>query len=159
MDKEEILHLIIKKLKKDLDTYFRAASSASDEATDEHNKPEGKYDTRGLEASYLAHGQAKQALQAKADIDSFETLILSDFDDGQTIDIGALVELRLEEESIYYFVGPASGGAEIEYNNQEISVVTPSSPIGKVLIGKTIGHSFSIGLGSDKRNYKIENIF
>lgn len=159
MNKKIIVELIIKKLTADLDIYFRAASSASDEATDEHNKPEGKYDTRGLEASYLAHGQSKQALQTKADIDAFENLVVFPHEKTHPIDVGTLVELNFQGESIHYFLGPSAGGTEIEFEDIEVSVVTPFSPLGKVLMGKKINESFSMGLGNEIRDYKVAKIF
>ena len=61
MNKRAIIKKIIAKLTGELEVYFRAAQYARDEATHEQNKAENKYDTRGLEASYLARGQSKQA--------------------------------------------------------------------------------------------------
>ena len=58
MNKRAILKKITDKLIGELEVYFRAAEYARDEATHEQNKAENKYDTRGLEASYLARGQS-----------------------------------------------------------------------------------------------------
>ena len=43
---------------------------SSAKATNEENKAEDKYDTRGLEASYLAHGQSKAAGASGNQIDA-----------------------------------------------------------------------------------------
>jgi hypothetical protein len=63
MNKRAVLKKIIAKLTGELEVYFRAAEYARAEATHEQNKAENKYDTRGLEASYLARGQSKQAAE------------------------------------------------------------------------------------------------
>ena len=45
-----------------------------EEATDEQSKAENKYDTRGLEASYLARGQSRQARETEAALEQFAAL-------------------------------------------------------------------------------------
>jgi hypothetical protein len=60
MNKCALLKKIVAKLTSELEVYFRAAQASRAEATHEQSKAESKYDTRGLEASYLARGQSKQ---------------------------------------------------------------------------------------------------
>ena len=60
MNKHAVLQLILEKLSVDLDIAQRAAQTAYETATDEENIAENKYDTLGLEASYLAAGQANR---------------------------------------------------------------------------------------------------
>ena len=55
---------IIAALTSELDGYKRSARSAHEEATSEQSKAENKYDTRGLEAAYLAGAQSRQAAEA-----------------------------------------------------------------------------------------------
>src|SRR4051812_31278987 len=59
MTKEELVKAIIAKLNHNLGILERAARAAHAEATHESSKAENKYDTRGLEASYLAGGQSR----------------------------------------------------------------------------------------------------
>ncbi len=59
MNKQTVHQLILDKLKIDLDIAERAAQTAYETATHEENIAENKYDTLGLEASYLAAGQAE----------------------------------------------------------------------------------------------------
>ena len=60
MNKQTVHQLILDKLKIDLDIAERAAQTAYETATHEENIAENKYDTLGLEASYLAAGQARR---------------------------------------------------------------------------------------------------
>ena len=60
MNKTTVHQLIIDKLRIDLDVAERAAQTAYETATHEENVAENKYDTLGLEASYLATGQARR---------------------------------------------------------------------------------------------------
>ncbi len=71
MNKRAVLQKIIGKLTEELGVYFRAAQNSRAEATHEQNKAESKYDTRGLEASYLARGQSRQAAELEAAIAEF----------------------------------------------------------------------------------------
>ena len=60
MNKTDVHRLLLGKLEVDLDVLQRAAQTAYEAATHEENVAENKYDTLGLEASYLATGQARR---------------------------------------------------------------------------------------------------
>jgi transcription elongation GreA/GreB family factor len=155
MNKRAILKKIIAKLTGELAVYFRAAEYARAEATHEQNKPESKYDTRGLEASYLARGQSRQAAELEAAIVEFEKLGAKKFAAGDPITLGALIELELGGENIFYFLGPRAGGTEIEHDKKEILVITPQSPLGEQLLNQTAGTKLSLKLGKETRAAKI----
>src|SRR5689334_15606079 len=63
LNKLRLIEEIITALEAELANYARSARAAHAEATDEQSKAENKYDTRGLEASYLARGQSRQAAE------------------------------------------------------------------------------------------------
>jgi hypothetical protein len=52
----------------------KAARASHAEATHESSKAESKYDTRGLEAAYLAGGQARQVKEILDSIKAYEAL-------------------------------------------------------------------------------------
>jgi hypothetical protein len=54
MNKRALIRKIVARLTGELEVYFRAAQASRAEATHEQSRAENKYDTRGLEASYLA---------------------------------------------------------------------------------------------------------
>ena len=58
MDRTIAIHAVMATLDEALDAVERTAAMARDEVASEETKPEGKYDTRATEASYLARGQA-----------------------------------------------------------------------------------------------------
>src|SRR5580698_1241611 len=106
MNKRALVKKITARLADELETYFRAAQFSRAEATHESSKAENKYDTRGLEASYLARGQSKQAAEIKSAIAAFEELPAKKFGADDAIDLGALVELEHGGERSFYFIGP-----------------------------------------------------
>lgn len=145
MDKREILHLVIEFLKKEEQQLIDAALSAKEAATESEAKPENQYDTRGLEQSYLAAGQAKRASDLKITIQNFSQLQLVSFDDSMPIDISALVELENELGQIkIYFLLPQRGGIKIKYKKDEILTLSPDSPLGDKLLGKKVGETIEI---------------
>jgi transcription elongation GreA/GreB family factor len=147
VNKRAIIKKILGKLADELEVYFRAARFARAEATHEQNKAENKYDTRGLEASYLAHGQSKQAAELEAAIADFENLKARAFGANESIDIGALVELEMGGDNSLYFIGPRAGGTEVLHDRKEILVITPQSPLGGQLAGKKAGDQVHVSFG------------
>ena len=158
MNKRAILKKIIAKLVGELEVYVRAAEYSRAEATHEQNKPENKYDTRGLEASYLARGQSKQLAELEAAIVEFEKIGLRKFGVGDAIAVGALVELEQLGEKMFYFIGPRAGGTEIIHDKLEILVITPQSPLGEQLVGKLAGDEPKLKLGGENRPAKIISV-
>src|SRR3954471_9645308 len=96
----------------------QAALSTHAEATDEENKAEDKYDTRGLEASYLAIGQSKAAEESAQAVAQFSALPLRDFGPHEPVSLGALVVLETNGRFTRYFVGPRAGGTEIDHEGE-----------------------------------------
>src|SRR6516162_6947822 len=120
MNKRALIRKIVSRLTEELEIYFRAAQASRTEATHEQNKAENKYDTRGLEASYLARGQSRQAAELEAAITEFQKLDARPLPPGSAIGLGALVELEHAGEKSIYFIGPRAGGTEVLHDRKEI---------------------------------------
>ena len=111
-----------------------------------------------MEASYLARGQSRQAAELEAAIAEFEKLGGKKFADGDAIAVGALVELEQLGEKSFYFLGPRAGGTEVIHDRKEILVITPQSPLGEQLMGKTTGEQPKLKLGHEVRAAKIISV-
>jgi len=155
MNKRTVIQKIVAQLNSELAVYFRAAQASRAEATHEQSKADNKYDTRGLEASYLARGQSKQAAELEASIVEFEKLDARKFSPEEGIGIGAIVEVEIAGESSVYFVGPRAGGTEIVEAKKEILVITPQSPLGSQLMEKKQGDRFQLLLAGKKQTARI----
>lgn len=158
MNKSQIVKQIVDHLVAELEVYFKAARAAHAEATHEQSKAENKYDTRGLEASYLARGQSRQAAEIEQAIAQFQKLPLRDFAPADPIDLGALVELRSKDNTSFYFIGPRAGGTEIVVDEKEILVITPQSPLGQQLAGKKQGERLSLEIAGSRSDYRIGSV-
>src|SRR2546423_14643291 len=130
LSKCQLLKWIIVVLGQNLEVLEKAARASHEEATHESSRAESKYDTRGVEAAYLAGGQARQTKEILDAIGLYESLALKKFAADDAIDLTALVELDLDGTRSWFFIGPKSGGLEIEHQGQEIMVITPQSPLG-----------------------------
>jgi transcription elongation GreA/GreB family factor len=148
--KRALIAQIIARLQTELKLLTSAALATHAEATDEENKAEDKYDTRGLEASYLAHGQSKAAEEAALAVAQFTSLTVRDFQPGEPISLGALVALEIQGRSTHYFIGPRAGGTEIEDAGQTVMVITPQSPLGRQLMGRLQGDPVQLDLGGKR---------
>ena len=158
MNKRTLIQKIVAELTKELGVYFRAAMNSRAEATHESSKADNKYDTRGLEASYLARGQSKQAAELEAAIAEFEKLEARKFAAGEAIAIGALVELQFDGETSFYFLGPRAGGTEVVQDKREILVITPQSPLGAQLMDKKQGDKPVLEIAGRKQKAQILSV-
>ena len=160
MNKAAVVRAIIARLQADLALYAKAADSARDEATHEQSKPENKYDTRGLEASYLARGQSRQATETRIAIEQFEALAqtLREFGPSDAIAVGALVELKSGKELAIYLVGPRAGGTEVTVAGRAILVLTPQSPLGQQLLGRHASETLPLEFGGQRREHHVVSV-
>ena len=158
MNKRAIVKKIIAKLTEDMALSIKAARTAHEEATHEESRAEDKYDTRGLEAAYLAGGQARQAAETEKAIVAYETLSLQKFNAKDPIDLTALVELESDGERIFYFLGPASGGLELDHDGKQVLVITPQAPLGQNLIGKKQNDKVKMKIGGLPVEYRVVSL-
>ena len=158
MNKRALIEKIVKHLTSDLEGYLRAARAAHAEATHEQSRAENKYDTRGLEASYLARGQSKQAAEIEAAIEAFGKLDGRAFAPGEPVDIGALVELEGAGERTIYFIGPKAGGTEVIHQKREVLVITPQSPLGEQIMGRKQGESLQMNIAGATNKYLVASV-
>jgi transcription elongation GreA/GreB family factor len=158
MKKAQLVKQIITSLTESLGLLEKAARASHEEATHESSKAESKYDTRGLEAAYLAGGQARQAKEILSAIEAYEALVIRDFAPSEPVDLTALVELDADGTRSTYFIGPKSGGLEIEHRRREIMVITPQSPLGQILMGRKAGQRWMAKLGGSNVKYQIVSV-
>lgn len=158
MDKSLLINKIIQHLRQTLDAGTAAARAIAAAATDPDSKAENKYDTRNLEASYLARGQAFRVAETMGALSEFESLMVRLFAPGQAIAEGALVELHGADGGFYCFIGPAAGGTEIEMDGSEVMVITPVSPLGSRLMKRRAGETVELTPGRPASAVTIRSV-
>jgi transcription elongation GreA/GreB family factor len=158
VNKSALLKKIIAHLADEIALYTKAARSAFEEATHEQSRADNKYDTRGLEASYLARGQSKQVADTEQALLEFQSMRLRNFGEDDGVDLGALVELEGRKEKTLYFIGPKAGGTEIVHDKKEVLVITPQSPLGRQLMGRKLGDRLQLEIAGTKSAYRVASV-
>ncbi|MEX6502924.1 GreA/GreB family elongation factor [Pseudomonas zhanjiangensis] len=156
MNKTQLQHLILERLQADLAQARQAAQSAHEAATHEENIAENKYDTLGLEASYLAAGQSRRVEEIRQALSAWQSLQLRAFDAEQGIQLGALVWLadaRGNEQCL--LLGPDGAGAKVVLDGQQVQVISPRAPLGQRLLGCGPGDDIEIRVGDRLQRFEV----
>lgn len=143
IDKRIVIESIIKKLDKDLIVAVAAAENARETATSKENIAENKYDTLGLEAAYLAHGQSNRAQRLSEEKAAFSVISLDTV--SEVVGLGALVSVLGENDQLkWFFVGPGAAGLTLTLEEGEVVVITPESPLGIGLWGLSLDDTATV---------------
>jgi transcription elongation GreA/GreB family factor len=159
MNKQQVLQRIIERLEIDLDVAIRAAQTAYETATHEENIAENKYDTLGLEASYLAAGQARRVEEIRQSLTLYKTLVLKPFDEARGIQPGDLIVLEsVSGVEQHLFLGPDAAGLKITVDETLITVITAKAPLGQNLLGKFDGDEVEISVNGSRESFEVMRV-
>lgn len=159
MNKQQVLQRIIERLDIDLDVAIRAAQTAYETATHEENIAENKYDTLGLEASYLAAGQARRVEEIRQSLTLYKTLVLKPFDEARGIQPGDLIVLEsVSGIEQHLFLGPDAAGLKITVDETLITVITAKAPLGQNLLGKFDGDEVEISVNGSRQSFEVMRV-
>ncbi len=156
--KKKLIEAILLQLRGELETISRAARVAHQEATHEENKAEDQYDTRGLEASYLAAAQGKRAAELERLIALYQASLGLDLPVPRDADVGALIEVECRGKRSFFFLVGEGGGLQVSVEGKSIHVITPNAPLGEALTGKRPGDSFEVEINKQEREYRVISI-
>lgn len=147
MDKAKFFDQLISALREEALHAIRASKDAADYATNEEARAESQWDTQGLEASYLAAGQADQARQwaeAIKELQSEHKILL---EPKTEISLGALFTFDLEGSEETFFFSAVAGGHVVSMDGKVITVITAQSPLALRLRSLKAGDSFTLPNG------------
>ena len=148
MDKRKILEAVREVLTEELRRQLKGQQSAAEGATHAEARAETKWDTCGLEQSYLARGLAQQVEKLVQQVEELRAFVAPDFS-GRAIGVGALVETEMDGFKDWFFLLECGGGAEVEVEGRTVTVITPESPVGAALSGKSECDTYSFRAGID----------
>ena len=136
---------IIADKKAEIERTDQARKVSLEDAKEAEGAMISRYDTFLEEAQYLAGGQNKRLLEAKSVLLLLESFLQRDTDVSAQVSIGSLVTIENTDTSKtmkFLLVFDGAGGGIFTSpsdENEKISAVSPSSPIGKALFKKTAG--------------------
>ncbi|TLX55027.1 transcription elongation factor GreAB [Stutzerimonas nosocomialis] len=152
MDTTEIQLSIIQRLQEDLRIAQDALRASHEAATHAESKAENKYDTRGLEAAYLADGQRRRVHEIETALAAYRNLKV---ERGDVIRIGALVALEHGDGERWVYLGPDGAGLKLVAGGREILVISPRSPLGQALLGREQDDEVEIRVNGQRQHYLI----
>lgn len=158
MNKQDLIQKFIYILESDLKLAIESQKNTVDYVIDEDNKPENEYDTRGLEASYLARGQAERVADLKESLALFKTIEIKKYSPTSPIGNSALItilDLNNETDRKTVLFMPKGGGLQLRIENIVIQTVTASSPLGSALLNKKVGDEISYTAANSIKEYEI----
>lgn len=158
MDKKKLIAHILDKLENELLILKEAERATREAATHEESKPENQYDTRALEASYLAGAQSKRITDTEETIVIFKHVKAKNFREQEPISATALVEAELNGKKSHFFVMSKGGGLTVTFEGTKIQVITPGSPLGGALLGLKVGDSALLEKDAQVLEYEILSI-
>lgn len=158
MNKQNLVKSICEKLEADLLILQDAARATYDAATNEESKPENEYDTRALEASYLAGAQAKRVGEIEELLFVFKNLEIKSFKNTDAILSTALVEVESDDKKSFVFLMSKGGGIQLHIESMFVQIITPHSPLGEALLGLKVGDVAVVESAKKILEYEILSI-
>lgn len=147
---------LAQRLQRDLDVLEAAHRATLEAATHEEAKPENDKDTRALEQSYLARGQAMRIEEMRRAVGEVGAMTVGATGDASAVGLGALVEADEDGTARWLYVAAHGGG--IALASGRVQVVTTSSPLGRALVGREVGDAVEVDAGGRTRTLEIVEI-
>ncbi len=157
MDKAAVRDALVERLRAECDKARASADETRKGATHEESRAENDKDTRGLEASYLARGQAMRVEELEEAIIRVRVMELPDYGK-RAVGMGALIEALVDDDERTFFLAPAGGGEKLEVDGRSIHVLTPASPVGRGLIGKRTDDELELKIAGRLRVYELTDV-
>lgn len=151
--KEALKDELVRLLQTDLDVLERAHRAVLEGATHEEAKPENDKDTRALEQSYLARGQAMRIEELRAGLGAARAMSTRLFGEGDRAAIGAIVSVEEGGRERQFLLAPHGGGTALA--DASVQVLTPESPLGRMLLGKRAGDECELAAGGRAREFLV----
>jgi transcription elongation GreA/GreB family factor len=146
--KRQVLAQLLALLDKECAALESSLEAAVDAATNEESKPENEYDTRALEASYLAGAQKERLEQLKGMRLALAAMPVKSHAPDGPVQTGSIVELESEGGQSVCFLLQFAAGYALDFRGRKIRTVTTQSPLGQALLGKAPGDLIAIQVGT-----------
>ncbi len=155
--KLKIKNELINRLETELKEIESAAHSSREYANQDDIKSEGKYDTRAIEASYMAQAQEVRVEELKQDLSMIKEIEVEHR--SSHIELGSLTLLEQNGRDVWYFISSALGGTMLNIDDYLILVISVFSPVGSEALNLEVGDTFEVETPKENRLYRIKNIY
>ncbi len=158
MDKAYLVEQLAAQLRETARTARTAMVAANTEAREGATPAERREDSRvAQENSGLARGHRARLDRANAELAELERFRPQSFGLHAAVAVGAIVEVEDGAEGRTLFVAPVGAGIELTGPGGDgfLSVVTPSSPIGRAVLGRRVGDVVEVVVNGDASEWTV----
>jgi transcription elongation GreA/GreB family factor len=155
-DKTALLAQLRQALAGERQVLVASALAAREGATHEEAKPENDKDTRALEQSYLARGEALRIEEIAAALVEVKAMSIRAFRGDESATLGALVTTEQDGARALLWLAPQGGGLRL--GGGAVQVVTHRSPLGRAILGKKAGDECEVVLGGRTRALTVVEV-
>jgi transcription elongation GreA/GreB family factor len=156
MDKQFMVDQLATRLRESAQVARREQEAATLEAREGATPDEKRADARvALEFSNLAHAQGKRAsaaLDELAVIEAFRPPA-----NASRITLGTILEVEDGDEGRTIFLAPVGAGIELTMPDGDgfVTVVTPASPLGRAIMGRSVGDTVEVTVKGEEREWTV----
>lgn len=147
---------LVRVVAENIETRERAHRATLEGATHEEAKPENDKDTRALEQSYLARGEALRIEELRQGLLAVKAMTTRGFAPDEPVTVGALVVTEQDGSTGTLLLAPFGGGTRL--GGGAVQVVTPQSPLGRALLGKRAGDDCEVVLAGRTREVTVSAV-
>lgn len=157
IEKEKLIEALKEKVQAELSEIKKAFQSSHSLATSSEMKSEGKYDTRSIEAGYIAGAQQKRVQELELELGLLDEININHLPD--TVSVGSIVEIKYNDLTRVYFISSTGGGSFLSVEDHTVMVISAFSPIGAEVIGLAKNDEFEVEHKNESRQYQVINIY
>ena len=124
-------------------------------ANEEEGAMQSRYSTFKEEGQYVAGGLKGIHEKFKADVSTIRSMMNETIKTNDRVESMTIADLSFDDgrnEKIFVF--PALGGEKID----DLVLVNPSAPLGRALLRKEVGDTFSYKVGDKTRKGEVTNV-
>ncbi len=158
MDKADLVAQLLRHLQSSAADAATQMAAAQVEAREGATPAEKREDARvALEQGSIARGQQQRLQRARADLALLDGFAPRALPPTAEVELGAIVEIESEQMGRTFFLAPAGAGIELTGPGGDgfLSVVTPSSPLGRAVLGCVVGDVVEVAIGGERRAWTL----
>jgi transcription elongation GreA/GreB family factor len=154
MNKKKLFDIVMENAIKNLNNANFAFKISQRDVQEAEGRMKTRYDSIKTEAGFLADAQVKRIKILENELENLRQIKLPL--SPQKAYLGTIITTTTENDSKYndYFLLPGCGGLKISYETSSMTVITPSSPIGRLIFEKELNDEFNF----NNKKYYIEHI-
>ncbi len=157
MDKIDILEILVNSIQTEFDHAKVTFESTKKLVQSGDLKAESKWDTRAIEAGYLASAQEARLKQLELELNLLKNIKNHIKNKSDIIKAGSIAFVDVDGDERCYFVTQKTGGHKLKIKNYEfeIHVISLDSPMGNELSGLSNDDSFEFKLNGKIQDCEI----